>query len=417
VSATFDRDRRLHLALVTGHPARLGGMEKFGRFLVRTFLEAEWRITIALSGEDIYTDLAEHAGGALDVRRVDWLDNNFAGDRDYTYGRIRNRRRWFRDAAPDVALFVQSSNTPLRASMVGAVLAGVPMVTTHRTMPWPVEDPPARRHVFGLLPGLRLHRRKVVFKTRLTAALARAVVYNSRQVRADYENLYGYPHEKGIVIPNAVEVPAGTGTERDPTRPYTIGYVGRLGREKRIDVLLEAVARTQAVQHTRLLIYGEGPEKPSLVQLADRLGLSRQITWGGLTHDPACVYDRCDVVVLCSRRESSSNMVLEAMAAGRPVVVSSVGGLPELVDKGQAGICVPPFDADALAAALDYLAVHDDFRRTVGQRGRDRVRRRHNPRLIANAWLDLLQAAAGAKPTACSRKTEEVESRPLAFVR
>ncbi len=362
-------------------------------------------------------DLAEPAEDTLDIRRVDWLDHTFAGDRDYTMNRIRDRRRWFRDVAPDAALFVQSSNTPLRASVLGAALAGVPIVTTHRTMPWPVEDPPSGRHVFGLLPGLHLHRRKVVFKTWLTGRLARAIVYNSRQVRADYEHLYGYPSGQGIVIPNAVEIPADTSAERDPACPFTIGYVGRLGREKRVDVLLEAVARMHADQKARLLVYGEGPEKPNLLQLTDRLGLSHRVTWGGPTQNPAWVYDRCDVVVLCSRRESSSNMILEAMAAGRPVVVSSVGGLPELVDQGRAGICVPPLDAGALAAALDYLAIHDDFRRAVGRRGCERVRRLHDPRIVANTWRNLLQTVAGMKRVHRNRTPEAAETQPLALVR
>ena len=403
-----DRNRGLHVAIVAGHPAKTGGMETFCRFLVRNLLDARWHVTVALSGADIYTDLADASDDCLDVKQVDWLDHTFAGDRNYTWATIRHRRRWFRYVKPDVAVFVQSSNTPLRASVVGAALAGVPVVTTHRTMPWPVEDPPASRHCFGLLPGLHLHRRKVVRKTWLTAALARAVVCNNHAVRTGYETLYAYPHRKTIVIPNAVEAPntipddslsfgTASASESDSAPFCTVAYVGRISRDKRIDILLHALAKMRTTRPVRLILHGEGPEQPELMQLAGELGLSDRITWIDSTQDVWPTYRRCDIVALCSPRESSSNMILEAMAAGKAVVVTQVGGLPELVDHGRAGICVPPLNVDALTAALDYLADHDPFRRQIGQRARSRTMQLHNPRRIANAWRNVLQAAAGVR--------------------
>jgi glycosyltransferase involved in cell wall biosynthesis len=380
-------------------------MEKFCRFLVQSLLDDGWPITVALSGENIYGDLVSPRAGLLNVQHVDWLDNSFAGDREYQASRVRARRRWFRRIRPDVAVFVQSSNTPLRASVLGAALAGVPILTTHRTMAWPVEDVPARRHCFGLLPGLHLHRRKVVFKTWLTAALARAVVYNSDQVRAGYEEQYCYPRGKGVVIVNAVDAPQEpivtpeprSAGEPAPEKPCTIGYVGRISREKRLDVLIRALAAMRTARQVRLMLCGEGPEQPRLAALAGELQVAERITWAGLTWDVWPAYAQCDIVTLCSPRESSSNMVLEAMAAGKAVVVTRAGGLPELTDGGRLGVCVPALDVNALASALTYLIEHDDFRRQLGDRARRAVLARHNASAIAAQWRSLLRQAAGRR--------------------
>ncbi len=408
-----DENRRLHVALVAAHPARTGGMEKFCRFLVREMLDAGWQVTVALSGEDVYSEWIRPRENRLDIQRVEWLDRTFAGDRNYTWSTIRRRRKWFRVVRPDVAVFVQSSNTPFRASIVGAALARVPVVTTHRTMPWPVEDPPASRHFLGMLPGLHLHRRKVVLKTWLTSALARVVVCNSQAVQAGYEQLYGYSHRKTVTIPNAVELPR---TPQDTTEPRdssscTIGYVGRISKEKRLDVLLHAIARMKTTRPVTLLMYGEGPGHTNLTRLAEELGLSARVIWAGPTHDVSSAYDRCDIVALCSPRESSSNMILEAMVAGRATVVTRTGGLPELVGDGQAGICVPPLDIDALATSLDYLVEHEDFRRQIGVRARARAAELHNPRRIARAWRNILSAAAGVCAKA-SRDHDEFGETP-----
>ena len=380
----------LHVALVTGHADRTGGMETFCRFLARAIVEHGHRLTIALSGRNIY----EKDECPL---FVGWVDETFAGDREYLPGRVLERRAWFREVRPDVAVVVQTSNTPFRCAVAGAALAGVPVVVTHRTLAWPVEDPPASRHLFGLLPGLHLHRRRVVLKTWLTSALAKAVVYNSQGTRESYEQLYGYSAAKGVVIPNAVSLPAEA-SPRASGEPFTIGYFGRLGADKRLDLLIRAVER-MTHREARVVLWGEGAAQEDLARLSRGLGIEQRIEWAGPLDEPAAALVRCDAVALCSPRESSSNMVLEAMAAGRPVVVSETGGMAEMVDHGRCGLLVPPLDVLALAAALDRLAGDHELRIRLGAAARSRVGEQHNPTAIAEMWLTML-ARVARRPTA-----------------
>ena len=383
-----------HLALVTAHFGPLGGMERFARFLVNTTLTAGWHVTVALSGKNIFEESASRFGDRLTVEPVGWLEDTSRGDREYAPRRILERRRWFRRVRPDAALFVQSFNTPFRASVAGAALAGIPIVTTHRTMAYPVPDVPSRRHLFGLLPGMGLHRHRTVFKTWLTSALASRVVYNSQQVREAYEQQYRYAARKGVVIPNAATPPAAECEPAGdhPAGAVTIGYLGRLHASKCVDVLLRATAALRQRHNVRLLIYGEGPKREELAALAAQLDLGGLIEWGGHVEDVWPVYQRCDIMALCSRPESeaSSNMIVEAMSMGKPVVVTRTGGLEELVEYGQAGLVVEPNDVDGLTEALEQLVASPQKRTALGVQAREIARRLHDPAVAGRAWLAVL---------------------------
>ena len=387
---------RLHLAVVTVNGGRTGGMQKFSRHVIAAALEAGWRVTVALSGDDVYEDLVAKTPDHLTVNPVDWVDTTFKGDREYQWRRILDRRRWFCRVRPDVVLFVQSSNTPFRASIVGAKLAGIPVVSTHRTMPYMKDFVPSRRYLFGLIPGLGLARQRMVFRTWLTSALATRVVYNSANVRDGYEHHYRFSTRKGRVICNAVDTAAVSSCEIGRNREaVTIGYVGRLGYEKRLDVLFEALADGPMRREIRVKIYGDGPDRDRLESRAKELGISDRVEWCGVTDDVWSAYETLDVVVLCSPRESSSNMILEAMAAGRAVVVTDAGGLPELVGFGQYGVCVPALDVAALRGALGRVIDDDVLRAELGRKARAFVADRHDAGRTATAWLDLLGEASG----------------------
>jgi glycosyltransferase involved in cell wall biosynthesis len=379
-------------------------METFCKFLAETALDAGWRVTVALSGENIYDSLQARHGDGLRVAPVEWLDATCAGDREYGRARLLERRRWFARVRPDVALFVQSSNTPFRAAIAGARLAGVPVISTHRTMAWPVENVPSRRHLFGLVPGIGLHRRRVIFKTWLTALLASHVVYNSAEVARGYETLYHFPHHRRVVIVNSVTSSLASSRASSTNHTITVGYAGRIGADKRIDILLRAVAAMQS-RDVRVRIYGEGAERPLLADLASRLGIADRVEWRGVTQDKWPAYADMDIVALCSPRESSSNMVLEAMAAGKAVVATDAGGMPELIQPGVGGLCVPALDVSALAAALDRLATDADLRRRLGDRARAKALSEHDPRQVAAQWMALLNTVAGrpaaARDVAC----------------
>lgn len=408
--------RRPHLALITSNPVATGGMQTFTRGLVETVLRAGWRATVALSGWDIYS---RSSGGEYDsfaVDHVDWLDGQLAGDRVYRFNVVADRYRWFRRTKPDVALFIQSSNTPYRASALGAYLAGVPIVTTHRTLAWPLDDAGSRRHLFGLLPGLGLYQKRARLRTQVTARLARYVVYNSHSVRAEYEDVYGYPQHKGVIIANALNRTLLNGLSSQPRsqpahEPCVVGYVGRLGAEKRVDLLIRAMSVLEPSHRVRAHVYGDGPDRQKLEQLASDLGIADRVLFKGEMDNVRSALASMDLFVMPSDRESSSNAVLEAQVSGLPVIVTDVGGLPELVDHGHCGVVVPKGDADAMAKAIGHLTQSPERRVQLGQAGQRRALMEHDPAMTGTRWLAVLESAMKRVHRAAPLLTPEPSSR------
>lgn len=151
---------------------------------------------------------------------------------------------------------------------------------------------------------------------------------------------------------------------------------GRLSPEKGHRVVLEATRRLLRkgnFPHLRLLIIGEGDLRRELAAEAGRLGLGRSVIFTGFLLDVVPALRAADVCVLPSLKEGLSLSVVEAMAAGKPVVASRVGGLPEVVLPGETGLLVPPGDPEKLAAALHHLLTQPEAARQMGEAGRLRA--------------------------------------------
>jgi glycosyltransferase involved in cell wall biosynthesis len=182
---------------------------------------------------------------------------------------------------------------------------------------------------------------------------ARAVICVS-DVLAETMRSIGLEHARSI--PNGVDLPRERLEESE--EPFVL-YAGRLSQEKGIGELVEAT------RGMRLVVAGDGPLR-GLVP--DALGF--------VSHDELDrLYDRAAVVVLPSHREGLPICVLEAMAHGRPVVATTVGGIPQLVEDGRTGLLVEPGDAEGLRVALERLLSDAELRRRMGRAARVRVQR------------------------------------------
>lgn len=182
--------------------------------------------------------------------------------------------------------------------------------------------------------------------------------------RAIYDELRqaGVPEDRLVVLRNAwreatrVVPRAEARAALDlPDDGFLIGWVGRVSAEKGPDVLVAALARLASPW--RAAVLGDGPERHELAARAAALGLSPRLTWHGIVPNAARLYTAFDVLVLSSRTEGTPITLLEAMAAGVPVVATSVGGIPDVVTPAEA-LLVPPEDAGALANAI--AAVRQD---------------------------------------------------------
>ena len=165
-------------------------------------------------------------------------------------------------------------------------------------------------------------------------------------------------------------------------RPLVVS-VGRLDPQKGFDVLVEATARMNGTSPPIVVICGEGPARPELEERIRALGLGGRVRLLGNRNDAKAFIAAADAFCMPSRWEGSPLALHEALAAGRPVVAAAVGGIPELLTFGQAGLLVPPEDPGALAAAVGRILSDQALADRLGARALE----------AADAWPDAATTA------------------------
>jgi glycosyltransferase involved in cell wall biosynthesis len=210
--------------------------------------------------------------------------------------------------------------------------------------------------------------------------LARSVFRGARLVIAASTELADRAGQLGArdvrVIPSGVEIPPEVGEEAVPPE---VLYAGRLSAEKGVLELVEAA------RGLKLVVAGDGPLRAQVPGAR-----------GFVPHDElGRLYARAAVVACPSRREGFGVACLEAMAHGRPVVATDVGGLRDLVVDGETGIVVPPRDPAALRAGLERLLADRELRRRLGAAGLQRAQERFSWQAVTDATLAAYAEATG----------------------
>jgi L-malate glycosyltransferase len=188
--------------------------------------------------------------------------------------------------------------------------------------------------------------------------LATHIQVNSEAVRDRVLLSRGIRRERVTVIPNGVDLARfspRTSTPRNSTG-LVVGTLSNLRPEKGLADLIQAVGMVRGRwPEVRLVIWGEGPLRRELVNLVAALNLAASVELRGSTSAPEAALRDLDIFVLPSLSEASSNGLMEAMATALPVVATSVGGNPGLVEDEITGLVVPPGDSAALAKAIIRL--------------------------------------------------------------
>ncbi len=240
-------------------------------------------------------------------------------------------------------------------------------------------------------------RRKVI-ANRVASALTDRVVAVSDDARAVAIEVEGVDPSRVVTILNGVDTdeirPGGDARAARarlgaPEEGFHVGCVARLSPEKDHATLLEAFARLRARRASaHLTLVGDGPLRGALERDAARLGIAGAVTFAGMRSDVPALLPAFDVFALASRTEGISLTLLEAAAAGVPLVATRVGGNAEVLGGGEAGLLVPAGAPDALAAALEAVAARPD-RAELGRRGRARVVARFGADRMARAYGEL----------------------------
>ena len=290
-------------------------------------------------------------------------------------------RRLMRRRQVDAVVTVGTGGDKMFWGRLAAWLAGVPVICS-------------ALHSTGLPDRVEWLNRRLA---PLTDAFI-AVAHSHAQYLAEHE---GRPPNRICVIPNGVDTerfrpqPKNTALAEQlgiPSGAPVVGIVAALRPEKNHELFLSAA---RLVRQTRpdavFLIVGDGVRRAWLEQQAASLGLADRVIFTGNRPDVPEVLSLLDVFVLSSHMEANPISILEAMAAGKPVVATQVGSIPENVQEGQTGFLVPPGDAASMAERVLWLLSQPEQSAQIGQKAREHVLRRGSIQQTVAGYENLLR--------------------------
>lgn len=365
------------IAVVTSSLA-LGGSEVQVAHLARGLKLAGWTVSVVALQPGPMEQELRAAGVPVQHVRI---------------GRMTTPRRWLglrhvlRSLGPDLV-----HTQAFRANLWGrlaALSAGYPVVASVRA-------------TYSYLPAAYYPAERLI--ARRTAAIVTPSQATSRHLAS----IVGVPAGLIHMIPNAVDTTlfqpledgAGFRSRWQVNGRFMVLAPGRLVRQKNHEGLIDAFASVvQTRPDSVLVVAGSGPLESSLKDHASRLGdgvvfvgeLSRQ--------EMAAAMSAADVVCLASRFEGMPNVILEAMASGKPVAASAVDGNEEVVEHGQSGLLTPAGDNRAMADALLELAGDPALRVRMGGNGRELAVKNHDPDLNVRRHMQLYERLLGERAT------------------
>lgn len=338
---------------------------------------------------------------------------NVAKRQGFEGAALRADTPWFRSAIAEITDYLTQSQADIllchgyKADILGrpaARRARVPVVSVSRG--WTAES-------FKIRLYERLDRLCLRWMDRVVCV---SEAQAARVLRA------GVKEDRVDVIPNAIDPERFA--DPDPTyhrklhryfrqpRTRIVGAAGRLSPEKGFDILLDAAQRVLTIDPTiGFVLFGEGPRKSEIIDQIQQRGLVGSFILCGFRTDLDRFMPFFDLFVLPSFTEGMPNVILEAFAAGTPVVATAVGGTPELVEDGRSGFLVPPGDPQSLAEKITEALASEDQLRDMGMQGREHVLQNHSFDAQADLYLGLFDQLLGLEGTPAAAQ-EEPEMPP-----
>ena len=411
----------MRLALVTRrYPPLIGGAEKVLSYLAEALAVEGAEVTVLTSRmpglglparENVPIEFGPGRGkpprGRLAIERLETSRLRFWG----TWLYMRNLRRWFDRNPVDLAYV-----SMLKHDAFVAVEAG-------RRLGFPVVLRPEGAGATGDIAWQSWGRfgRKIGRRCRdATAFIAISRAIEAELKDAWFTGTMGVPRGDGsppltpsepliVSLPNGVPVPTVPWQRRPNWRAAPrAAFVGRLAPEKGLETLIDAWPAVRATHPgARLVLIGEGPERPALETRARALGLTlgagQAVELTGAVTDPNPLLRDADLFVLPSREEGMSIALLEAMALGIPLVASSIPGNRRIVADFKHGRLVPPDDPEGLARVINEQWAQFDRAFHMSRAARSRVEQEFSIRSVARKHLQLFSelvgsAAKGGRP-------------------
>jgi len=365
----------------------VAGGPRFFEHLAQGLVPASFRLTVATAPESPLRDVFREAGVQLEPIP-------FARPLDFRT--LIALLRLFRRGAFDI-VHSMGLRADFHARLAARLTGHARVVTTvamlargfdaplWRRMLYQIAERVSERWANAFLVDSEYVRRQLIEGHRIPASRVRKVYIGADPVAFDPDKA------------DAVRVRRELGLGPGPL----VGSVGRLVAQKGHDDFLDAIAMTvRRIPDLQALVVGEGPLGPALRTRAEDIGVAGCTRFLGARRDLADLLSALDVLVIASNLESIPVLLFEAMALARPIVATTVGGIPEVVEDKQHALLIPPRDPVAISKAIEAVLENPGASVAMGRRARERVIQQFNVQDCVDAVAQCYREVVAA-PTHC----------------
>ncbi|WP_340589379.1 glycosyltransferase family 4 protein [Erythrobacter alti] len=311
--------------------------------------------------------------------------------------------------------------TPRRLSKIAKAMAGYDLICTynwgaidavmaHTVFADPFKLPPLVHHEDGFNEdeAVRLKKRRNWYR-RIALGRTAALVVPSTTLEDIALNIWDQPRTRVRRIPNGINTRAYAAPPKRDILPgllkhkdeFWIGTLAGLRKVKQLDMLVRAM--THLPEEWQLVIAGEGPERDALLAQAEKLGLEDRVHLPGFVAEPQKLIGHFDIFALSSHSEQFPISVVEAMAAGLPVVAPRVGDIGSMVSSENGPALVDPGDSEALASSLLTLSGDPKERKRIGQANKAKAREEFDEKRMIERYRALYWGLMQKYPKAGDR--------------
>lgn len=289
----------------------------------------------------------------------------------------------------------------VRSNLLGtiaAVMAKVPIVI------WTIHMLSINRSISGMNP---IKRRIWISVDRMLVRYVDKIIAISEFNRRELIKKEKIEPGKIVVIPSSIRLnefskELGFNKKRKEfgieEGEKVVGYIGRLSHQKGLTYLLEAARMvSQIMPIVKFLIVGDGPQKIELEEKVKELNITGNVALADFRKDVNELYPIFDITVLPSLYEGLPVVPMESMVYGKPVVATTVGGVPEVVIDGETGLLVPPGDVKSLAKAILKLIQDDASRKEMSRKGKDLIKKKYSNEQMVKAHKSLYEELVRSK--------------------
>jgi glycosyltransferase involved in cell wall biosynthesis len=266
----------------------------------------------------------------------------------------------------------------------------LPTVATCHSSPVSTEKPFSPLRLYHLLDAFVLRR------CRNVAAVSEKLATALEDLRIPKEGIVTIPN--GISISQFSSASPSFADEIGKDKRAVVGMIARLVSYKGADFFLKAAQMVlKSYPDTVFVLVGEGPTKGALIKLANELNIASAVIFAGHREDMPEIYAALDLVVLPSLSEGLPMTILEAFAAGKPVIATRVGGIPTVIQPEKTGLLVEPGDVRSLSQAIEKLLGHAGLRKRLGMNGQSLVRSCYSAEMMAGRYLAIYRSVINTR--------------------